>query len=340
MLIDAPHRAAEPEKRTRHRWRGQRGRHPDVTPREGLDPDREQRDGHDRHENDRWPVVLAGQRDVVRGPAPPRQVGEGRQLGHRGLVAVEDEPGERDRAGDARGGATPDERAEGEGDRAGGECQQAEPDRVGERGEHADLVAGQDGERAAGDGDRDEHDEHDEAERQDVARELLDRDAPARSAGRGHELQAAALRLAGERSGQGEDRPQAQHEREEDAVLVLEVPAERVDVDDLAGHPLKDGRHGVDEVLELFPRLRRVELGGDGPAHAEEEQRQQDPGDDRRPPRVADRSWRRCCRGRRCGSRPMGWSGPPGVAVVIGSPPRPCPCRTRPGRSPRATARG
>ena len=103
-----------------------------------------------------------------------------------------------------------------------------------------------------------------------------------------HELEAAALRLSGEGAGQRQDRPQAQHEREEDAVLVLEVAAQGVDVDDLAGHALEDRRHGVDEVLELVTRLRRVELGGDGPADAEEDERQQDTGDDRRPPRVAD----------------------------------------------------
>ena len=64
-------------------------------------------------------------------------------------------------------------------------------------------------------------------------------------------LQAAARGLAGERARQGEDRPQAQEEREERAVLVLEVAAQRADVDRLAGEARQDRRHGGDEVVHL-----------------------------------------------------------------------------------------
>ena len=72
MLIERPIGPPSPSSGRGSRRRGQRGRHADVAPRERLDADREQRDGHDRHEDDRGPVVLAGQRDVVE--VQPHQV--------------------------------------------------------------------------------------------------------------------------------------------------------------------------------------------------------------------------------------------------------------------------
>ena len=65
----------------------------------------------------------------------------------------------------------------------------------------------------------------------------------------------------GERARQGEDRPQADEEREERAVLVVEVAAQRADVDGSAGQAGQDGRHGPDDVGQLLARRGRVELG-------------------------------------------------------------------------------
>ncbi len=100
VLIARPSRPTEPQQRARHGWRGQRRRDADVPASEGLDPHHQQRDDHERHEGHRRPVVLAGERDVVVGPAPPGQVRERSQLGDRRPVAVHDEPGECHGTGD------------------------------------------------------------------------------------------------------------------------------------------------------------------------------------------------------------------------------------------------
>src|SRR5215207_2417136 len=121
-----------------------------------------------------------------------------------------------------------------------------------------------------------------------MARQLLERDPTPRSTGHEDELEASSLCLAGERPGQGQDRPQADDEREEDAVLVLQVAAQRTDVDDLAGHPLQDRRDGSHEGLDLGPRLGRVELGGDRPGDTNEHEPEKPGDDERRATRVAN----------------------------------------------------
>ena len=103
---------------------------PEVAAHERLDADRAQDDHDDRDEDQRRPVELAGQRQVVGGPAEPGEVGEWREARDGGLVAVEEEPAERDRAGDAGRGATAEERGQRERDGPGGQRQEAEPDRV------------------------------------------------------------------------------------------------------------------------------------------------------------------------------------------------------------------
>ena len=81
----------------------------------------------------------------------------------------------------------------------------------------------------------------------------------------GDELEAATRRLGGERARQGEDRPQAQHEREERAVLVLE--GSRPACSTLTACPARPAGSAArpDERRHLGARLRRVELGRRSP---------------------------------------------------------------------------
>ena len=95
-------------------------------------------------------------------------------------------------------------------------------------------------------------------ERDDVAGQLLEGDPPARQRRGRDELHAAAARFGGERPGQGEDRPQARDEREERAVLVLDVAAERLDVDRPAGEALQDRRNGGRSGLPISLRATRA----------------------------------------------------------------------------------
>ena len=81
----------------------------------------------------------------------------------------------------------------------------------------------------------------------------------------------------GQRSGQRQDRPQAEHEREEGSVLVLEVAAHGADVvGDRAAQALQDGRHGTDQVGQLDARLGRVELDDDRLGDTQEDGCQQE----------------------------------------------------------------
>ena len=121
-----------------------------------------------------------------------------------------------------------------------------------------------------------------------MGEQLLERDPAPRQRRRGKELQAAAARLRGERRGQGEDRPEAGDEREERAVLVLEVAAERLDVDGLAGQALEDRRQRVDEVDDLLARLRRSRTRSRSRADPDEEDAQQNGDDEDAPPRIAE----------------------------------------------------
>ena len=183
----------------------------------------------DDQQDDGRPVELAGQRQVVRGPAAPGQVGERRQLRARAPIAVEDEAGDGDEAGDARRRATADERAERERDRAGGERHEHHPDRSS-RTPGSTLISspGRTGEGGAGDGDRDERDEEDDAQAvrmwpESFSSAMRRRDLPVAATNSRLPRCASPARVPG----QGQDRPQAQQEREERAVLVLEVAAQR-----------------------------------------------------------------------------------------------------------------
>ena len=114
----ASQRAREAEQRARHRGVGRAVVTPMSRRAKASMPIGEQRDRDQREQGDRRPVVLAGQGDVVEGPAPPGQVGERRQRRDRRLVAVEDEAGEHDRPGDPGGAPRPTNGPEGEGQAA------------------------------------------------------------------------------------------------------------------------------------------------------------------------------------------------------------------------------
>ena len=90
---------------------------------------------------------------------------------------------------------------------------------------------------------------------------------------RGDELEAAAPRLGGERAGQGEDRPQAATSGKNAAVLVLEVAAQRLDVDRPCRRgPARIGGTAVDEVAELVRATRASRTRRRSPADADQQQ--------------------------------------------------------------------
>ena len=237
---------------------------------------------------------------MVGRPTEPGQVRERGESRNRGLVAVEDEAREHEGTGDADGRAATQERGDGEGDGARDERQESEPDRVaGGRGDR-DRVTGQRRERAD-DEEGEEDQRRSDRDHRDVAEELLERDPAASQRRRGDELQAPPPRLAGEGAGERQDRPQARDEREERAVLVLDVAAHRLDVDDLAGESLEDGRDRSDHVAELLPRLDRRELGDDRLGDADEDRGQGPPRRESSPVASRGGSCRTHCRARRSG---------------------------------------
>ena len=131
VLADrAPDRAAQPDEGARQARRRDRAGRADVAPRERLDADDEQDDRDERDRDERRPVELARERDVVRRPAEPAQVRQRRESRDRRLVAVDDEAAEHDRAGDPGRRAAADERRQGERHGARREREQAQPDRV------------------------------------------------------------------------------------------------------------------------------------------------------------------------------------------------------------------
>ena len=96
----------------------------EVPPDERLDPNHQQDDGHDGDERDRpqsnWPA------SATWSYVQPHQVrlANGARSGTGAAVAVEDEPGEGDDAGDARRRPATEERRQGEREGAAGEGQE------------------------------------------------------------------------------------------------------------------------------------------------------------------------------------------------------------------------
>src|SRR5438034_1241089 len=114
-------RPAEPDEGAGQAGRRDRTRRADVAADERFHADGHENQGHDCDRHERWPVVDAGQRDVIRRPAEPGEVRDRGEARDDRLVAVEDEATERDRAGDRQRGAAPEELGDREGERPGGE---------------------------------------------------------------------------------------------------------------------------------------------------------------------------------------------------------------------------
>ena len=109
-----------------------------------------------RDKDQRRPVELCRKWQMVGSPAEPGEVGEWGETRDGGLVAIQQEPAESDRAGDAGRGSTAEDGSQRERNGSGGQRQEAEPARVAGGGIHAERVARQLGEGAAGDHDRNE----------------------------------------------------------------------------------------------------------------------------------------------------------------------------------------
>jgi hypothetical protein len=221
---------------------------------------------------------------MVGGPAEPGQVREGRQRGDRGLISVQDEAGEQQGAGDASRRTTTQERGGGERDGAGGERQEAEPDGIAGGRTDRNRVARERREGAADQREREKDGGYRNGDSHHMTQQLLEGDPPASDGRCGRELEAASPRLHGEGGGKRQDRPEASDEREERAVFVLDVSAERLDVDGLPGEALHDRRDGSDQIAKLVPRLDRRELGHDRLADTDEDQAKNWPDHDHRAP--------------------------------------------------------
>ena len=149
----------------------------------------------DRHE--RRPVVRVGQRDVVRRPAQPAEVGQRRERRDRRLVAVDDEAAEHDRPGDAGRGAAADERRQGERDGTRREGEQGQPDRVA-RGRLRPRSRRRAGPLTVCADEHERQEDHERGDRQARRRapnSFSSAMPAARQRGRGDELEAAAARL-------------------------------------------------------------------------------------------------------------------------------------------------
>ena len=166
-------------------------------------------------------------------------------------------------------------------------AEQEERDGVARRHVERDLVAGQPVDRSPHGEQRDEDDERDDRLAGQVGEQLLEGHPSPRDRRRGDQLHASAPSLGREGRREGEDRPEADDDREEASVLVLEVATERADIDRLAGEPRQDRGHGRDDRDELRARSGRVELTDDRKADADQEQAEQDRDDEDRTTRVA-----------------------------------------------------
>ena len=110
-LAVRPDRPVDASECARQAGPGDRARRPEVAAHEGLDADGAQDDHDDRDEDQRRPVELAREREVVGGPAEPGEVGEWGEARDGALVAIQEEPAEGDRAGDAGRRSAAEERA-------------------------------------------------------------------------------------------------------------------------------------------------------------------------------------------------------------------------------------
>ena len=144
------------------------------------------------------------------------------------------------------------------------------------------------------DDEHDRHEGHRQPQHRQVRGQLLERDPALAERRGGDEVEAAPAGLAGERPGQGEDRPERRAQGEERAVLPAHVAAQgaqlRADQGGVAEQVDHRGRDAPDELVDLEARLpgseRRSRWRRPGPRAMPAEQAR---GDDEGEARVADR---------------------------------------------------
>ena len=250
-------RPAEPDEGPRQARRRDRARRADVAPDERLDADDEEDDDRDA----RPASATASRTRPASGmwfDVQPNQVrlASGASAGIARLVAVEDEAAEHHRAGDRRrprrGPGTGRARRRGRPRRAPGARARARS----RRGRDRDLVAGQRAVDRAGDRRRGEDRDDAIAMTRTWPGQLLERDPAAASSAPRRRTRGCPARLRGERADSARIDQRLSDDREERAVLVLDVAAQRLDVDGLPARPWRIGGTGRDEVGELLARLR------------------------------------------------------------------------------------
>ena len=179
-----------------------------------------------------------------------------------------------------------------------------------------------------------------------MRRDLLERQTPSSQWRHRDELEAAPPGLAGERPRQREDGPQRGDDREDRAVLPLDIATQGVHVERLAGDSARLPLHLV---ASRATSARASTVGNTWPMAEDTTNRRPrgEPGDDEdREPRVTERLGEH--RAEAVDAAPGGIRAGvagvvPGVGRVVAVMPRPPPrasARTARGRSPRASARG
>lgn len=216
----------------------------------------------------------------------PKAIDEWRQR----RVAVDEVAREQGDQAERQSPGPADERRDGEGHRARRQHQRPVQGGLAERRRQRDLIAGQSGECDPDDPGDDREDDHRDGDRQDVAAQLLDGDRAPGLRRRGHDIEAAPRRLAGERPRQGQDGPQPEDDGQGVPDAPGQEPAERLDIDRLAEQAAQGQRQGLDAADELLAELDRGEFGSGAErrARAEHEQAGDPAHDEGHPSAVAD----------------------------------------------------
>ena len=198
----------------------------------------------DRQRRDGRPVADARHRAVAGGPGEERQRLERVDDRRQRRVAVDEVAGEEhDQPERHRARATEPWRRR-EGHATDRQHHHAVQGHLAEGGRDRDRVTRQRTECRADDPDRGGEQEHREDDRGDVTRELLERDRPPSLRRRGQQVEAALGGLAGERSRQGDHRPQAEQHRQRVPDAPGQEAAHRLEVDRLAEEPAEREREG------------------------------------------------------------------------------------------------
>src|SRR6266536_2726587 len=249
-------------------------------------------DEYHREDGDRYqrgPVVPAGERQVVGGPRRRGQPGNRVEGRYQRPVVVKQRPRDQEETRDPGAGGPAEELRQREREPAEREGHQFDPQRQSHRGLHGDLVTRELRECRPGQPSAEREDDQHGGQQCHVRGDLLDRDAAPAQRGRGDEVETAATRLAGQRAGQDQDRPEGGDHEEDRAVLPLHVPTHGPDIDRLAGHSLAGGAQPVGEPDQLVPgRLGGVGVGDPGEHHEQQAAQERDL-DEEGPAGVADR---------------------------------------------------